>query len=104
MEIRRLEPGRYEFKVESHGPTVVRVAEKYDPNWKAWVNGKRRPILRADYMFQGIALEEARIHEVEMRYAPPATPVALQAAGMAAGLAAGLWLAATSLRRRKAAA
>ena len=104
VEIRRLEPGRYEFKVESHGPTVVRVAEKYDPNWKAWVNGKRRPILRADYMFQGIALEEARIHEVEMRYAPPATPVALQAAGMAAGLAAGLWLAATSLRRRKAAA
>jgi hypothetical protein len=102
VEISRLIPGRYEFAVENAGPVVVRVAEKYDPNWKAWVDGRRAPVLRADFMFQGIALEQAGRHEIVLRHAPSSMPVLLQGAGLLAGLGAGLVLAIP--RRRKEAA
>ena len=102
VEITKLIPGRCEFTVANRGPTVVRVAEKFDPNWKATVDGKSAPVLRVDYMFQGIALAEAGTHRVEMAYAPPSLPVLLQWIGIFAGLAAALVLAAP--RRRKEAA
>ena len=100
VEIARLIPGRYEFTVENHGPVVVRVAEKFDPGWKATVDGKPVPVLRCDYMFQGVALEEARRHEVVLKYAPSSLPVLLQGVGMISGLAAALSLILP--RRRKA--
>ena len=99
VEISRLIPGRYEFTVENHGPVVVRVAEKFDPGWKATVDGKPVPVLRCDYMFQGIALEEARRHDVVLKYDPSSFPVLLQGIGMASGLAAALFLLVP--RRRK---
>ena len=102
IEIARAIPGRYEFTVKNRGPVVVRVAEKFDPNWKALVDGKPVPVLRVDYMFQGIALAEAGPHEIAMRYAPSSLPIALQWTGIAAGLGAAVVLAWP--RRRKAAA
>ena len=92
VEITRLVPGRYEFTVANHGPVVVRVAEKYDPNWKATVDGHAAPVIRCDYMFQGIALEEAGTHAVELRYAPAALAVYLQGIGILVGLVAAGWL------------
>ena len=86
--------------MENHGPVVVRVAEKFDPGWKATVDGKPVPVLRCDYMFQGMALEEARRHEVVLKYAPSSFPVLLQGVGMISGLAAALSLILP--RRRKA--
>lgn len=102
VEITRLIPGRYGFTVKNPGPVVVRVAEKFDPNWKATVDGKSVPVLRVDYMFQGIALGEAGTHRVELAYAPSKSPVLLQEAGLLAGLAAAAILAFP--RRRKEAA
>lgn len=92
IEIKKIVPGRYEFAVKSHGPVVVRVAEKYDPNWQAAVNGESKPVLRVDYMFQGIALEEARTHEIVLRYAPSSLPLWMQGVGILAGLGAAVWL------------
>ena len=102
IEISRLTPGRCEFTVENHGPVVVRVAEKYDPSWQATVDGKRVPVIRCDFMFQGVALEEAGTHAVALRYAPPSLPIYLQWVGIFSGLGAALWLVLT--RRRGAAA
>ncbi|HAL91525.1 MAG TPA: hypothetical protein DCM68_00670 [Verrucomicrobia bacterium] len=103
VAITRLVPGRYEFTVKNHGPVVIRVAEKFDPNWKATVNGEPKPVLRVDYMFQGIALEEARTHEVAMWYAPPMLPTLLQGAGLLAGLGAAVALAVPRRRKEEAA-
>lgn len=102
IEIARAIPGRYEFTVKNRGPVVLRVAEKFDPNWKATLDGKSVPVLRVDYMFQGIALAEAGTHVIAMRYAPSSLPIALQWIGIAAGLGAAVVLACP--RRRKAAA
>lgn len=99
VEIAQLIPGRTVFTVKNHGPVVMRVAEKYDPNWKATVDGQPRPLLRVDYMFQGVAIEEAGTHRVELAYRPSSLPVLLQWIGILAGLGAAGWLAATGRRK-----
>ncbi|HPC58522.1 MAG TPA: hypothetical protein PK689_05945, partial [Kiritimatiellia bacterium] len=101
LDVARVLPGRYEFTVENAAPVVVRVAEKHDPNWTATVNGKAAPVLRTDYLFQGVYLPEAGRHDVVLRHAPSNGPVAMQGAGLLAGLAAAACLAAGSFRRRK---
>ena len=101
IDVEILIPGRYVFTVKNSGPVVVRVAEKYDSNWKATVDGDPRPVLRVDYMFQGVALDRAGTHRVEMVYRPSSVPVALQWAGILCGLGAAVALA---VPRRKAAA
>ena len=99
VEIAKIIPGRYEFTVKNQGPVVVRVAEKFDPGWKATVDGQPVPVLRADYMFQGIALQEAGTHRVELAYGPPSFPIFLQWIGIIFGMGAALSLAIP--RRRK---
>ncbi len=95
-------PGRCEFTVANHGPVVMRVAEKFDPNWKATVDGQPAPVLRCDYMFQGVAIEPAGTHKVVLEYAPSSLPVWLQWAGILAGLGAAAVLLVP--RRKEAAA
>ena len=99
VEIAQLIPGRTVFTVINHGPVVMRVAEKYDPNWKATVDGQPRPLLRVDYMFQGVAIEEAGTHRVELAYRPSSLPVLLQWIGLLAGMGSAGWLAATGRRK-----
>jgi hypothetical protein len=101
VNVARVLPGRFEFTVENAAPVVVRVAEKHDPNWTAAVNGKAAPVLRTDFMFQGVYLPKAGRHDVVLRHAPSNGPVAMQGAGLLAGLGAAAWLAAGALRRRK---
>ncbi len=101
VQITKLVPSRYEFTVENKGPVVIRVSEKYDPDWRATVDGSPVPVLRTDFMFQGVALMDAGKHEVVLRYAPPLLPVLMQASGLLAGLGALLWLAVTGLMRSK---
>jgi hypothetical protein len=101
VEISTLTPGRYEFTVDTEAPVLIRVAEKYNPAWKATVDGKAVPVFRCDYMFQGILLEQPGIHQVVLRYAPSSFPLWLEVSGLLIGLAGAvslLWP-----RRRKAA-
>ncbi|MEI6149793.1 MAG: hypothetical protein WCS01_11890 [bacterium] len=100
VEITTLVPGRYEFTVETTDPVVIRVSEKYDPDWKATVNGKRAQVLRSDYMFQGVALMDAGRHAIVLCYEPTLLPVLMQAVGLVAGVGAALWLAAKGLIQR----
>ncbi|MDY0149274.1 MAG: hypothetical protein RBT03_04210, partial [Kiritimatiellia bacterium] len=93
VNVERVIPGRYEFSVETTEPAMVRVAEKFDPGWQAQVDGKTVPVVRVDYMFQGIYLAERGRHAVVLRYAPSSLPLLLQGAGLLAGLAAAGWLA-----------
>jgi len=101
IEISRIIPGRYEFTVENQGPVVVRVAEKYDPEWKATVDGQRVPVVRCDYMFQGIPLEKAGTHEIILRYAPSFGPIYLQWAGILVGIGAAFSLLIVRFRKRE---
>jgi len=50
-----------------HGTLVL--ADSYYPGWKAYVDGKERPILRANHFFRAVALPDGD-HVVEFRYDP----------------------------------
>ena len=96
------EPGLYRFEVDvAEAPVLARVAENWNAGWRARVDRKPVPVLRADYLFQAVALTEPGHHEVELRYAPASGAVRMEAAGLAIGLGAAAWLALGAVRRRK---
>lgn len=99
VEAVRIRPGRYEAEIEAPGPAVVRFAEHYDPAWKAWIDGKPAPLLRADYLFMGVPVGAGR-QTVRIEYAPDAWPFWLQMAWVPALLAA---LGSLALPRKDAA-
>ncbi len=69
------------LEVAADQPAILRIADKYDPDWKVWVDGSRTPLLRVDYIFQGVYLEPG-LHEVVLRYAPPTWPIWCQGLGV----------------------
>ncbi len=61
--------GYVKLKVNSDVPTILRFAEKYDPNWKVTVGDVEKKLLRVDYIFQGVYLEPG-INKVVFSYQP----------------------------------
>lgn len=87
-------PGKMRLRTSCSSPAILRVAEKYDPDWRAWIDGREGHILRVDFIFQGIYLEPG-MHEVLLEYYPARWPLLIQAAGFllfASALAALLWM------------
>ena len=51
-------------------PGLLTIAQSYSPYWKAWVNGKPVPLVRANHAFQAVPLP-AGLSRVELRYIDP---------------------------------
>ena len=92
-------PGRFHLKTTSPQPALLRIAEKFDGDWKAWIDGQRVPYLRVDYIFQGVVVP-AGAHEVLLKYAPAVWPLYIQLSGLAVFLGAALWLLVQAIRRK----
>jgi len=73
-------PGKISLRISSTCPAILRVADKYDPDWKAWIDGKKADVMRVDFIFQGVFVESG-MHEVMLEYAPSKWPLAIQAVG-----------------------
>jgi len=74
--------GRALLKVQAASPGFLRAADKFDPDWKAQVDGVPADVLRADFIFQAVYIPEG-VHEVELKYSPGNQLLRLQFAGMA---------------------
>ena len=64
-----VEVGRHTFTVdvENAAPGILVMSEPMYPGWRATVDGRPVPLLRANYAFRGVALESGR-HRVELRF------------------------------------
>jgi len=62
------------LSVTTEQPAILRIANKYDPDWHVYVDGRPASLLRVDFIFQGVYIELGR-HEVVLRYAPPTWPL-----------------------------
>ena len=51
-------------------PSVLVVSMSYSSSWKAWIDGRRAPVMRTDYTFMGVVLP-AGVHKVALKYEPP---------------------------------
>jgi hypothetical protein len=61
-------------KLEAHAttPAVLLFNERITPQWHGWVDGKRAPLLRCNYLMRGVFLTPGD-HTVEFRFQPPLT-------------------------------
>lgn len=57
------------IKANASAPSVLVLNQIHYPGWNAYVDGKKAPVLRADYAFTGV-LVDAGNHVIEFRFLP----------------------------------
>ncbi len=62
--------GHIELNVTAGGPRLLVVSENYHPFWHAYVDGKERPLFRANYTWKAVAVPAGE-HRVELRFHDP---------------------------------
>jgi hypothetical protein len=81
-----------EYFVSTTAPGVFLTIEQYDPDWKAFVDGKPVTIERVNYFMRGVPLQ-AGVHHVRYQYEPKALAEGIKISIASAVIAAliGLW-------------
>ena len=80
------------LRVKAKRPCMLLAAQKHAPGWRATVDGERVPLLRCDYLLQGVRVD-AGVHELVLLYFERNGLLWLQAGGtLLALLAAGMHL------------
>jgi hypothetical protein len=69
-EITRYEDNRVDFRFNSPSPCYLLLSDTYFPGWKAGLDGKPVPLLRADAAFRAVFIPSAGEHLVKMVYRP----------------------------------
>jgi hypothetical protein len=92
-----LGPQKDLLRTESSVPAIAVVRNVYDRNWHATVDGRPAPLLRADYLIQGIPVP-AGSHVVVLTYDDPHVGYGLLGSALSIGALMGLMFA---LRRRR---
>ena len=92
--------GLFHLKTTSEQAAILRVSEKFDKDWVAHVDGNPAPVLRVDFIFQGVYVP-AGVHEVVLKYSPATWPLKVQIFGMLICLGAGVWLLMRKILRCK---
>lgn len=62
-------PKRIELKTTASLPTVLLLNDKWDPGWKASVDGKNVPVLRCNFLMRGVQVP-AGDHTVTFQFQP----------------------------------
>jgi hypothetical protein len=62
-------PNHLVIDVDATSSGWVVLSDTWYPGWKAWVDGNRVPILRANYLFRAIPVAEGE-HQVILKYQP----------------------------------
>jgi membrane protein YfhO len=62
--------------VDAPAPALLRLADLWYPDWRATVDGKPVPILRADYLLRAVPVPAGK-HRVEFRFESPAVRTGL---------------------------
>jgi hypothetical protein len=82
VEVLSYKAGYVRLRTQSEHAAMLRIADKFDPGWRAALDGQSAAVLRADYLFQAVYVP-AGMHEVELKFTVPNQTLWLQFAGMA---------------------
>lgn len=70
-----------EIEAATSCPAMLVFNDSWAPGWKAYVDGIQQPVLRANYTFRGVILQEGQ-HRVVFLYRPPVLLVGLAVSGV----------------------
>jgi len=90
VQMAEYRPGYMKLKVSSDRPAILRVSEKYDRDWRAWIDQQSVPVRRVDFICQGILVPSPGLHEVVLKYAPGKKQLIWQWLGILICLGAGI--------------
>jgi len=62
-------PNHIRFKINNSKAGLFYYADSYSKHWKAWVDGESTPVLRANFNFKAVYVDEGE-HIVEFRFEP----------------------------------
>jgi hypothetical protein len=69
VKITSYKPADIHLEATPTKPSVLMMADKYDPDWQVFIDGKRGEVLKVNYLMRGVYLEPGK-HEVEFRFRP----------------------------------
>jgi hypothetical protein len=92
-------PKAARITVDAEGPAVVVIRNSFDPNWTARVDGTPVPVLRADYVVQGVPVPPGR-HTIDLTYDDPWLGYGLLGSALAVVVLAGSALGVSLIGRR----
>jgi len=98
VRVLRYDFNEAEFLVSTGAPGLFVLADQYDPDWKATVDGKEAPIHRVDYLMRGVVIGPG-VHRIRFTYAPHALEAGIKLSTISLGLT--LLLAGTGLLQRR---
>ncbi|MBU1261959.1 YfhO family protein [bacterium] len=72
----KYEPNKVVIDVDAPGDGFLFLSDTYYPGWKAYIDGKKTKIYRANYCFRAVRLSKGH-HLIEMRFLPKSFVVGL---------------------------
>lgn len=69
VEVVSYRAGKVKLHISTEVPSILRCAERYDPRWRASLDGKRVDVSRVDFLCQGVYIP-AGDHVVIIEYTP----------------------------------
>jgi hypothetical protein len=91
VEFKSYAPKHIQLSAKAEAPSVLLLNDKYDPNWKVWVDGQPQPLLRCNYLMRGVQVP-AGTHTIDFRFEPPAGGLYVSLAAIGACLLLGVAL------------
>jgi len=91
VEITQYQPNRINLKSISHSNTYLVLSELFYPGWHVYVDGRKAPILRADFLLRAVSLTPGR-HDIVFVYRPVSFLAGAALSTLTILLLAGFWL------------
>jgi hypothetical protein len=70
VEWHRPDPEEIRVNIRTNRPSVIMISESWYPHWQVYVDGKEGKLLRINYAFQGVRLDQGE-HQVVFKYQRP---------------------------------
>jgi hypothetical protein len=83
-------PGEERYAVDADGSGLLVTRESFARGWRATVDGRAAPVLRANGKHRAVPIPAGR-HEIVLRYRPPGLSLGLVLTCLSALLALGVW-------------
>jgi membrane protein YfhO len=85
VEFASYSPKHIKFKTKADAPSILLLNDRYDPDWKVFVDGKLTPLLRANFIMRA-AQVPAGEHNVEFHFVPKVTGLYITLSAVGLGL------------------